>query len=80
MANNYILNAAVDVFEQIIIYELEKKSKKREWVRKWVMRRDALGASETLLKELQMEDPRSFCNFLRIDYTMFCELLEKVRQ
>lgn len=37
MANNYVLYAAVDVFEQIIIYELEKKSKKREWVRKWVM-------------------------------------------
>lgn len=29
MANNYVLNAAVDVFEQIIIYELEKKSKKK---------------------------------------------------
>lgn len=78
MANNYVLNAAADVFEQIIIFEFEKKNKK-QWVRKWIMRRDVLGASETLLKELQMEDPRSFCNFLRIDYTMFYELLEMVR-
>jgi len=27
MANNYVLNAAADVFEQILILELEKKPK-----------------------------------------------------
>ena len=52
MANNY-LNAAADVFEQILILELKKKTKKREcWVRKWINRRNTLGASGTLLKEL----------------------------
>lgn len=28
MANNYVLNAAADVFEQILILELEKKNRK----------------------------------------------------
>ncbi|CAI6376729.1 unnamed protein product [Macrosiphum euphorbiae] len=79
MANNYVLNAAADVFEQILILELEKKTKKREyWVRKWISRRNTLGASGTLLKELHFEDPRSYCNFLRVDYDMFYELLQKV--
>jgi hypothetical protein len=37
MANNYVLNAAADVFEQILILELNEKTKKREyWVRKWI--------------------------------------------
>jgi len=81
MANNYVLNAAADVFEQILILELKKKTKKREyWVKKWISRRNTLGASGTLLKELHFEDPRSFCNFLRVDYAMFYELLQKVRQ
>lgn len=81
MANNYVLHAAADVFEQILILELKKKTKKREyWVRKWISRRNTLGASETLLKELHFEDPRSFCNLLRVDYAMFHEILQKVRQ
>lgn len=28
MANNYVLNAAADVFEQILILELKKKKQK----------------------------------------------------
>lgn len=30
MANNYVLNATVDVFEQIIVYESEKKNQNKE--------------------------------------------------
>jgi hypothetical protein len=63
---------------------LNEKTKKREyWVRKWISWMDIIGASGTLLKELHFEDPRSFCNFLRVDYAMFYELFEllpKVRQ
>jgi hypothetical protein len=37
MANNYVLNAAADIFEQILTLELKKKTKNREYrVRKWI--------------------------------------------
>lgn len=70
MSNNNILNAAADVLEEIIILELRKRLKKREWVRKWIMCRNTLGASGTLLRELQLEDPRSFSTFLEL--TLIC--------
>lgn len=64
-----------------LFWNWKKKTEKREyWVRKWISRRNTLGASGTLLKELHFEDPRSFCNFLRVDSDMFYELLQKVRQ
>jgi hypothetical protein len=31
MVNNYVLNATADVFEQILILKLKKKTKKREY-------------------------------------------------
>lgn len=35
--------------------EKEKRKKRRIWVKKWVQRRDTLGASQTLCKELKIE-------------------------
>lgn len=53
-------------------------NEKRIWTKKWVMRRNTLGASNALIKELAIEDPKNYFNFLRIDETMFNILLAKV--
>lgn len=42
-----------------------------------MLRRKILGASNSLLKELTVEDSKSYFNFLRIDETMFNILLAK---
>lgn len=38
---------------------------------------DSLRASNTLLRELRSEDPKSLFNFLRMDSQMFDHFLEK---
>lgn len=47
-------------------------------MKKWMMRRNTLGAPNALIKELAINDPKSYFNFLRIDETMFSIILAKV--
>lgn len=54
------------------------EQKKRSWVRDWIRRRNNLGASATLMKELSMEDPKSYHNIMRLSILKFDELLELV--
>nr|CAI5835873.1 unnamed protein product [Callosobruchus analis] len=74
----HLVSAVSDVLEEFIILQLRKKLRKREWMRKWIRHRNTLGTSEALPMELQLEDPKSFCNFLGIDHSMLNELLETV--
>lgn len=54
----------------------QKKSRKGKlWARSWILRREMLGASSTLIKELREEDPRSYRTFLRMNEESFNELL-----
>lgn len=63
-----------------VIMSLDHKNNKRKlWVRKWIQRRNELGASNRLIRELSLEDPGTLCNFLRINEDMFNFLLEKVK-
>lgn len=55
-----------------------KKKQKLIWIKPWIQRRNALGASSTLTRELASEDPDSYCNFFRINEDMFNILLKKV--
>lgn len=52
--------------------------KKRKWVREWIGRREKLGASTTLLRELVAEDPNAYRNILRLTQVKFDELLEMI--
>lgn len=78
--SNQLLSAMIRVIGEVIIMKQGKTSKKmkREWVKKWVQRRQCLGISNTLLNELAVEDPKCFQNFLRMNEDMFNMLLEKV--
>jgi hypothetical protein len=55
-----------------------KRKKRRWWVRSWILRRNDLGTSARLFKELELEDPSSYANILRLSVPKFKELLELV--
>ncbi|KAL4135098.1 hypothetical protein QTP88_006754 [Uroleucon formosanum] len=54
------------------------RTARRWWVRKWISRRDTLGASERLLKELSTEDVDSYRNHLRLNKDQFEILLYRI--
>jgi len=77
--SNEITIAMLRVVEEIIkLKRSTSKNEKRIWMKKWMMRRNTLGASNALLKELAIEDPKSYFNFLRMDESMFNILLANV--
>jgi hypothetical protein len=69
---------------QILVSELDqsfcKKNhrKKGMWVKHWIHRRGAQGASNNLIRELKLEYPTNYNNFLRMDENQFNDLLAKV--
>ena len=56
--------AAVCVMYQIL--KKRRSKKKKCWVKKWIQRRQDMGACSTLVKELQIEDAQQYVNFLRM--------------
>jgi hypothetical protein len=61
MAANELVREGVVICDYLIkecqhILEKRNKRKKRRWVKPWIMRRNILGASNTLLVELTSED------------------------
>ena len=56
---NEIKNELLKILKKIM------KRKRSTWIRKWICRRNRLGASGTLLKELALEDNAAHKNHLR---------------
>lgn len=56
----------------------KRRKRKRVWTRNWILRRDELGCSSTLMKELATEEPEDYKNVLRMSETKFQELLHLV--
>ncbi|XP_060858510.1 uncharacterized protein LOC132935891 [Metopolophium dirhodum] len=80
MSSEQIEIAIIQIIEELLVIKRKYGAReKRIWVKKWIKRRNQFGASNTLLKELAVEDPKSYFNFLRINEEMFNTLLEKVR-
>jgi len=63
----------------ILINMCKNRKKRRFWVRQWILRRNQLGASNTLLKELALEDKEGYRNHLRMSEEKFNELLFRVQ-
>ncbi|PNF36794.1 hypothetical protein B7P43_G09633 [Cryptotermes secundus] len=55
-----------------------RRRKKRKWVLDWIRRKDRLGASACLMRELAEEDPKGYRNIMRMAEVKFEELLEMV--
>jgi hypothetical protein len=62
-----------------ILEKIYKQKKRRWWVRPWIMRRNMLGASNTLLIEWRREDRDMYKNHLSMSRKQFVELLSKVK-
>lgn len=66
-----------------ILEEVEEEiyvmNKKKLWVRKWINRRDDLGATNCLLKELALEDPKEYLDCLRMSESCLNFLLMKMQ-
>ncbi|KAL1509027.1 hypothetical protein ABEB36_003833 [Hypothenemus hampei] len=81
MADVELIAAVAAVVGELVKLKRNNSRKtKKIWVRQWIQRRNKLGASQRLLRELAIEDPSSFFNFLRMNENIFNRLLEKVPQ
>jgi hypothetical protein len=56
MAANELVQQGVVVICDYLIKNVNKRKKRRWWVKPWMMRRNILGASNTLLIEWTSED------------------------
>ena len=54
------------------------QTKRKVWVRPWLLQRPDHGFYEALMQELVREDRPGFQNFLRMNPALFLELLERV--
>jgi len=76
------LNKAIGLISTAILEEVEEelnKNSKRMWIREWIKRRDTLGATNGLLKELEFEDPKEYFVTLRMSESCFNFLLKKLQ-
>lgn len=76
------LNKVIKKLINIILEDIEEaisEKPKRLWIRKWINRRESLGASNCILQELELEDPAEYCNAIRISETSFNYLLNKLK-
>lgn len=48
------------------------------WCRLWLLRREERGAYQTIFRELSIEDTPGFSEYMRMPYTKFVELTEKI--
>ena len=55
-----------------------RRRKRQVWTREWLNRRVMFGLYDTLLYELNREDPRCYKNFLRVDADLFQEFVRRV--
>ena len=71
---------AVHVLSKLMTNKRKKKLKKRKrwWVRPWIARRQQFGAFHALMKEIKVEDPRAFANYVRMDAQQFQYLVDAV--
>lgn len=70
-----------DVIDEVIVVlsdELKEMliKKRMIWVRDWIARRDEYGASQTVIREIAVEDPLEFKKQLRMTVEKFEELLQ----
>lgn len=86
MAGTELVHAGINVVVEILALELrqilqdnkKKRRKHKIWVRKWISRRKALGASDNLISELADEDHGAYFNHLRMSEDQFNYLLNRI--
>lgn len=76
------VNKLIKLIVTAILEEVDDEicviNKKKLWVRKWIDRREKLGATNCLLKELALEDPKEYFDSLRMSESCVNFLLIKI--
>ena len=71
-----VIDAAVLVLSEELREIVEEKRRKRgRKCRNWIARRESLGASNCLFRELSSEDPQQYIKHMRMSVDKFDELL-----
>ncbi|XP_076057524.1 uncharacterized protein LOC143035015 isoform X1 [Oratosquilla oratoria] len=76
-----ILRKKIALYSIIIGACIKKKNKRpqrRVWCREWLQRRERMGSSVTILRELHEENETLFRNYVRMDINSFYILVSKV--
>ena len=75
------IGSLIAVCTIIIIALINKKTlgRRRLWVQKWIENRPFNGFYNKLLKEIEVEDPKSYSNFLRMDKSAFDDLVNMIK-
>lgn len=55
-----------------------KRKKRTKWVRTWIAQRKKLGFCDSLMCELEIEDPIQLQNFLRMSQSDFEDILNRI--
>ncbi len=81
IANN-LVQLDMDVSQNQLAIAMNQRRRahrrKRWWMRPWLQRRTLYGQYERLIAELEVEDPASLKNFVRVGSAMFRELLNRL--
>ena len=64
----------------VMYHTLKKQKTKRKkcWVRKWIQRRQEMGACSTLVNELKLEDSQQFINFVRMSASQVEQIINLI--
>ena len=73
-----ILHVGVAVYMYRRHLEERRKARRRYWVKPWMSRRPNYGHYHTLLRELELENPEDFKEYMRMEPAMFYEILQRV--
>lgn len=67
------------VIAEELMQEIQKLKKgKRLWIRQWIARREFLGGSNLLMRELALEDAKEYQKVMRMKVENFIFLLERI--
>ena len=69
----------VVLFLMMLLDEEERKTVNRtQWQRKWLQRREVMGAYHSVFMELAVEETLKFFEFIRMSYPKFLELVNLI--
>jgi hypothetical protein len=78
-ATDEVIDVAILVLsEELREIVREKRRKRRSKCRNWIVRRESLGASNCLFRELSSQDPQEYRRHMRMSVEKFDEFLRLV--
>ena len=67
------------LFLKLVQHKKKRRAPRKYWVRPYLQKRVQFGHYHNLMRELSLENPELYRNFMRLDEPLFNEVIEKVR-